>query len=376
VIRPLTLVLALALAQAPGAPAAAAGPAEALAEAGARLTAATEAAATAPHAAGQADALAAAVAGYERALARLRDAALEAEAEARALRLDLALRRQEIGRLLASLQALSRAGDPATGLHPQGPLAAARAARMLGHMMPALRAEAAALETRLEAIRAAETARARSVAAIDAGLVRLAEGRGALLAALQDGEPTPSGVALAGREAPAALARDADTLSGLAAAIAGLGADGAGAGSAAPLALRWPAAGAVRAGFGAEDAAGVRRPGLLVAAPPLALVTAPAAGLVRYAGPFLDYGYVVVLEPRADVLIVLAGLATLRARGGDRVEAGALLGLLGGGPIDAQQYLMLGQSGNDATPAETLYIELRHGQGPVDPAAWFEDGNG
>ncbi len=129
-------------------------------------------------------------------------------------------------------------------------------------------------------------------------------------------------------------------------------------------------------GFGEPDAAGVRRPGLLVEAAPLALVTAPAAADVRYAGPFLDYGYVVVLQPRADVLLVLAGLATLETRTGARVGSGELLGLLGGRPLDAQEYLMLGQAQTGETPAETLYIELRHGQGPVDPTTWFADRNG
>ncbi|PJN95683.1 hypothetical protein CNY89_07040 [Amaricoccus sp. HAR-UPW-R2A-40] len=113
-----------------------------------------------------------------------------------------------------------------------------------------------------------------------------------------------------------------------------------------------------------------------IGAAPLALVTAPAGGRVRYAGPFLEYGYVVVLEPRADVLIVLAGLSTLAVRTGGTVEAGALLGLLGGRPLDAQEFLMTAEPGNEETPAETLYIELRHGRGPVDPAPWFQGRNG
>ncbi|MBA3326511.1 MAG: peptidoglycan DD-metalloendopeptidase family protein, partial [Rhodobacteraceae bacterium] len=137
----------------------------------------------------------------------------------------------------------------------------------------------------------------------------------------------------------------------------------------------WPVTGRVLRGFGEADAAGVRRPGLVMQAAPLALVIAPADGRVRYAGPFLDYGYVVVLEPRADVLVVLAGLATLEVRSGAEVRAGELLGLMGGRQLDAQEYLMLGDAGTGGTPAETLYIELRQGQDPVDPSPWFGDRN-
>ena len=39
-----------------------------------------------------------------------------------------------------------------------------------------------------------------------------------------------------------------------------------------------------------------------------ALVSAPAAATVRFQGPLLDYGQVVILEPAPDVLFVLAGL--------------------------------------------------------------------
>ena len=61
-------------------------------------------------------------------------------------------------------------------------------------------------------------------------------------------------------------------------------------------------------------------------ATPFALVTAPADAIVRYAGPFLEYGYVVVLEPDPTTMIVLAGLAQLRVETGAPVRRGELLG--------------------------------------------------
>lgn len=352
-------------------PAAASTPA-ALEAAGARIAAAVAALDPAQPAEERVAALADAMAAYESALGSLRGPVFDAEDRERRLTLDLLERRQEIARLLAALQTLSRTPRPAQALHPQGPLAAARAATMLAAMTPALQAEAQVLADQLAAIEEARRLRAQGLEDIAAGLAELGAARGALLAALerQEGEPDSPGAMI-----PATLARDAETLSALADRLADLGGAAPAPAEAAPLALRRPVAGRVLRGFQETDAAGVRRPGLLVEAPPLSLVTAPADARVRYAGPFLDYGYVVVLEPRADVLIVLAGLASLETGAGAVVREGALLGLLGGRDLEAQEYLMLGQGDGGDTPAETLYIEVRHGQGPVDPAPWFADPN-
>ena len=115
--------------------------------------------------------------------------------------------------------------------------------------------------------------------------------------------------------------------------------------------------------FNEPDAAGVRGPGIVLRAAPLALVRAPADAVVRYAGPFLDYGYVVVLEPEPATMVVLAGLAQLQVRTGAAVRRGDLLGLLGGRALDVEEYVMLPQAETGAGGSETLYIEVRHGRG-------------
>ena len=90
---------------------------------------------------------------------------------------------------------------------------------------------------------------------------------------------------------------------------------------------------------------------------------APADAVVRYAGPFLEYGYVVVLEPDPETMLVLAGLARLQVRTGATVRRGDLLGLLGGRPPDVEEYVMLPEAETGAGAGETLYIEVRHGTG-------------
>lgn len=356
---------ALALALAAPVPAVSAGSAESVAAAGARVRSAAVAAA-APTRASVAE-LASALIACEAALAEMRGSVAEAVAREARLAGALEARRVEVGRLLATLEALSlsqtREGPT---LHPGGPLDAARARMMLAKLSPELEARARALSAQLREIAAARQVAALGLDNLAAGLAQLDAGRAVLLAALA----SPSAEVRPEGEAPA-FTREAVTLSELADALAAGAADRQDA-----MSLRWPVLGAVRSGFREPDTAGARLPGVRVAAAPLALVTAPAAGRVRYAGPFLEYGYVVVLEPRADVLIVLAGLSTLAVRTDARVPSGALLGLLGGRPLDAQEFLMVADPGNDETRAETLYIELRHGRGPVDPAPWFQGRNG
>lgn len=318
----------------------------------------------------------------ETALAELRVSVRATADQERALSDALEGQRAETTRLLAALEAVSRMTVAAPGTHPDGPIAAARASRLLGWLRPGLEAEATRVAAQVRDLDAARAREDAGLAAIDAGLARLDAGRETLrvaLAARADvaaGDQTMTLVGMAARNAPAGLlAREADTLTTLAARLAALAGAPATA-DPATLPLAWPVVGGVRSGFGTPDSAGVRRPGLTLAATPLSVVTAPAAGVVRYAGPFLEYGYVVAIEPRPDVLVLIAGLATLETREGARLARGDLLGLLGGRPVDAQEYLMQADAGNGETGAETLYIELRHGRGPVDPAPWFAGSNG
>lgn len=350
------------------------GPPDRLALADTRLVAATAAVEAAamqggPDADAAIDALAAAMTGQEAALAELRAEVGAAAAREGELALELARRGDETARLLAAMQAASRAPEAAAGLHPEGPLAAARAAALMQRIQPWLRAEAAEISARLAEVEQAQAARDRGAATLDEGLRELAAARGTLRGALA-GQATAPVSAAAG--VAAADAREADSLSELADRLA----------PAAPLvdpdpqALRRPVVGRVLRGFREPDGAGMRRPGLTLAAAPLTLVTAPADASVRYAGPFLDYGYVVVLQLRPDAVMVLAGMATLATDSGAVVRAGAPLGFLGGREVGAQEFLMLGEPGTGETPDETLYIELRHGRGPVDPAPWFDGPNG
>ena len=318
-------------------------------------------------------ALASAIPAYEAALASLRDVAIGAGVGERQIATDLADRRESVMELTAALQAMSRTPPPVQALHPGGPLAAARAAALLSRVTPALGAEAAELRGRLEALERIRQLRRTALDDISAGLEDLTRARLLIrdgMAARQDGAP-PDTAAI-----QTEVVRDSASLSTLAESLTETPARSAGA-EEADGSWAWPIAGGRQIlGFRERDAGGERRPGLLVQAAPLSLVEAPTGAMVRYAGPFLEYGTVVVLETDAGTVVVLAGLAQTNVRAGEPVARGALLGLLGGRTLEAEEYVMLPVAEAGAGAAETLYIEIRHGRGPVDPAPWFGGGNG
>jgi septal ring factor EnvC (AmiA/AmiB activator) len=124
---------------------------------------------------------------------------------------------------------------------------------------------------------------------------------------------------------------------------------------------------------GEPDAAGITRPGLVIATRPAALVTSPWPATIRYRGPLLDYGNVMVLEPAEGYLLVLAGMATVYGATGDVIEAGAPVGLMGGAEPTGREFLTAVSRGGSADRTETLYLELRKGKTPVNPAEWFTE---
>lgn len=124
----------------------------------------------------------------------------------------------------------------------------------------------------------------------------------------------------------------------------------------APAAVyRLPVAGRIVTGLGEISANGVRSRGLSVATAVGARVVAPAAGRIRYAGRFRDYGRVVVIDHGARWTTTLVGLGAADVATGDRVRRGDLVGRAG--PKTA--------TGDD--PQVT--VELRRRGRPVDMTA-------
>lgn len=368
-IRAAALALALAW-LAP--PALAQVPATALAEKAADdLRAAIEALKAAESGKDRVAALTATIRAYETGLAALRDALRAAAVREAEIAAGFAARREEIGQILGVMTTMERAPAPLLLLHPSGPLGAARSGMILSAVAPALQAEAERLRAELTEMRNIRRLQEETAGMLTKGLASVQAARVALAQAIQDRTDLPRRY-LEDPEELQKLIDSADTLDAFAEGLVGLetdiGApleDFAGAQGALPL----PVFGSLLRRAGEADAAGIVRPGLLVAARPTALVTAPWPATIRYRGPLLDYGNVMILEPAAGYLLILAGLGTVFGNTGDVVPAGAPLGLMGG--EDQAAAAAGGEEVSGAGRTETLYIELRQDGSPVDPGPWF-----
>ena len=97
--------------------------------------------------------------------------------------------------------------------------------------------------------------------------------------------------------------------------------------------------------------------------PQNALVFSPADGRVDYAGPLKGWGLVLILRVASGYHLVLAGLGQINARIGAEVAAGEPIGHMAAGTPPSK--------GETPTSPE-LYLEVRKGDQPIDPARWLE----
>jgi len=114
-----------------------------------------------------------------------------------------------------------------------------------------------------------------------------------------------------------------------------------------------PVTGPVARRFGEAGPDPLRAKGWTWTADPGAVVVSPAAAQVDYAGPLKDWGLVLILRVGPDHL-VLAGLSRVDVDSGMSVAAGEPVGRAG-----------------SASPRPEVYLEVRHGVTPVNPARWF-----
>ena len=363
-IRAAVLCLALT------APAAAQSVAEQAATASADLQAAVAALETAVEARDRVAALSQTIRAYEDGLAALRGALRDAALREATLTRQFDAKRDSIGRLLGVLATMEANPGPLLLLHPDGALGTARSGMVMADVTPALQAEAAALKVQLQELADLRALQLSAGQTLTKGLAAAQGARTDLSQALSDRVDLPRRF-LDDPEALRDLLQSADTLDAFA---AGLSPDTEGSTSfaAAKGSLPLPVLGRTLRLPGEADATGARRPGLTLATTPRALVTAPWPATIRYRGPLLDYGNVMILEPGDGYLLVLAGLDVLYGEVGEVVAADAPLGLMGGIEAASAEFLTSPAEGSGGRGTETLYMELRQGAAPVDPMPWFK----
>ena len=315
---------------------------------------------------------------FERGLGAMRAGLRQAAISEAQLTQKLSARDVELAELLAVLQSIGGTPSPTAFLHPQGPTGTARAGMLLSEITPALNTRALALRRDLEDVQTLRDLQADAAGRLQEGLTQVQDARTELNQAMANRtdlpkrftqDPVRTGVLIASTE----------TLDGFASGLAEIvlnetepalaeleGQIGA---------LTLPVQGLILRSAGETDAAGVTRPGIILATRARAIVTSPTAATIRYVGPLLDLGEVVILEPRADTLFVMAGLDVVYGEAGQVIAAQTPIGLMGGpdgeNVADGSSNRDGARDGTGTERTETLYIEVRQNNIPQDPATWF-----
>jgi septal ring factor EnvC (AmiA/AmiB activator) len=314
------------------------------------------------------------VAAFEDGLEAMRDGLRRASLREARLTRELQAREAEVAQLLGVLQSMGGRPLPTMLLHPAGPTGTARAGMILADVTPALNARADDLRTRLAEITTLRMLQQNAVETLQNGLNGVQEARTALSQAVADRTDLPRRFT----EDPvrtAILIASTETLEGFASGLSEITTDEDRTDLPQIESLRGnlplPVQGQILRRAGEADSAGIVRPGILLATRPRALVTAPTAATIRYRGPLLDYGNVMILEPQAGTLFVLAGLDVVYGGIGQVIPAGSPVGLMGGQEAEIGEILANSGNGTGTGRSETLYIEVRQDDAPVDPEAWF-----
>lgn len=312
---------------------------------------------------------------YEAGLVAMREGMRRAAIREHALQLEFEAKSEDVSRLLGVLQSMQATSVPLLLLHPSGPIGTARSGMILSEVTPAIQAQAQALRRQLEEVALLHGLQQSSAQVLIDGLHGAQQARTQLSQAISDRVDLPKRFT----EDPvktAILLDSSETLNGFASGLIDIAEDTELQISLpdfeeAKGQLPLPVNGTLLRHYNEADAAGVRRPGLLLATRPLSIVTTPWPATIRYRGPLLEYGNVMILEPSSGYLLVLTGLNLVYGKIGEVLPAGAPVGLMGGeGPENGDFLSLSGQQGGSER-TETLYIELRHEKETVDPEQWF-----
>ncbi|MGN0919356.1 MAG: murein hydrolase activator EnvC family protein [Alphaproteobacteria bacterium] len=117
--------------------------------------------------------------------------------------------------------------------------------------------------------------------------------------------------------------------------------------------LALPANGLITQHFGDSSISGAHAKGIVIKTRPNAQITVPFDGTVLFAGPFQNYGRLLIVDHGDEYLTVLAGMDAINACVGQELLAGEPVGTMGNVYID-------------------LYLEVRSQGTPEDPEEWFK----
>ena len=341
--------------------------------------------------------VAARVRNVEQQIAQTEDRLLPLDEREQALRKSLDSRRGVIAEVLAALQRIGRHPPPAIMVKAEDALQSLRSAMLLGALLPEMRQETEELATDLAELASIRQNIADERAKLTRDLVAMAEDRlrlSLLSEQRQKHQAEVENTLAAERLRAIGLARQADNVKDLVARLEqGLDAPGraaragdekkpldsrpdlaalkdpgrlgpAVAFAAAKGMLRLPVNGVRIKEFGGPDGLGGTEKGLSVAARPGAQITAPCDGWVVYAGPFRNYGQLLILNAGGGYHVLLAGMDRISVDLGQFVVTGEPVAVMGG-------RMQTAASSVTGAGQPVLYVEFRKDGTPVDPSPWW-----
>ena len=119
--------------------------------------------------------------------------------------------------------------------------------------------------------------------------------------------------------------------------------------------LAYPVRGEITQKFGETTLSGAHTKGMTITGRPRAQVISPFDGTILFAGPFKNYGQLVIIDNGDNYLTLFAGM--------DRIN-----------PVVGQEVLAGEPIGQMRENRPDLYIEIRKNGQPVDPEPWFTRG--
>ncbi|WP_298849231.1 peptidase M23 [uncultured Ruegeria sp.] len=311
---------------------------------------------------------------YEAGLSAMRSGLRKAATREAQLSAELRAREKDVRQLLGVLQTIETTAPPVLMLHPSGPLGAARTGMILSEVTPGLNAKAQALAQDLNEVQTLRILQQSASETLTEGLSGVQNARTRLSEAIADRTDLPRRFV----EDPvrtAILISSTETLDGFASGLSEIS-EGEIIETNASVSdqkgqITLPVQGVLLHKAGESDAAGVARAGLVMGTRSRALVTSPTAATIRYRGPLLDLGNLIILEPQPGLLFVFSGLQEIYGQPGQVIPEGTPVGLMPGETPEIGAILSISGDRTGTDRPETLYIEVREDNSPVDPESWF-----
>lgn len=296
----------------------------------------------------------------EVALSDLESQIADLESRQMGLKSILGSDRRATAQLLRALQRLRRTPPQTLIFSPQTPLRAAQSALVMGRVVPSLRNRAMGLQTQLNTAQriAADLGRSRRLAHKAMQDLRTEQETLETLLMQKQKIYAQTHQDLEERQSEAQrMAQQSRNLQDLIGKIKEAPTPMLASAGSAPLRalsrdLLMPAAGDIVVNYNQSDEFGAPSKGLRIGTTVGGLVVAPLSGVVRFAGPFKNYGQMVILEHEGGYHSLIAGLEKIDTVVGQNLRSGE----------------PLGRASSKGTAKPLVYFELRHNGQPVDPA--------